>query len=280
MPSRARRYIGRQVMSCAVEHDRPVVRLHQAGDHVEAGGLAGAVRAEQPDRLAALQVDRDVPHHRPLAVALAEADGDQAALAGAAIAASARAAWLRRSRSSARSSPSWRPGCRLRRAGAGGLSAAPSCWFGTISPCTRAPGAETSRATPVLHVHDGFLPVELVVAAGDADIAEQPGHAGLRRCRRRDRRARPRSRCGSRHCRRPRPGRCCAGAGRLALHRRRRRAARRRRRRGLGRRRPRGNRRPACRRRRGGSRPRRSPRRRRAPPPCASATSIPGCPAR
>ena len=37
----------------AVEFDLALVGLHQPGDHVEDGRLAGAVRAEQADRLAA-----------------------------------------------------------------------------------------------------------------------------------------------------------------------------------------------------------------------------------
>ena len=39
----------------AVEADRAGVGPHQADDHVEGRGLAGAVRAEQADRLAAPQ---------------------------------------------------------------------------------------------------------------------------------------------------------------------------------------------------------------------------------
>src|SRR6185437_15161344 len=63
----------------AVEADRAGVGPHQADDHVEGRGLAGAVRPEQPDRLAASQPDRDVPHHGPLLVGLADATGDQPA---------------------------------------------------------------------------------------------------------------------------------------------------------------------------------------------------------
>ena len=50
-----------------VQADRAGVRADQADDHVEGRGLAGAVRAEQPDRLAAPDGDGDVPHHRALA---------------------------------------------------------------------------------------------------------------------------------------------------------------------------------------------------------------------
>ena len=65
MPSLARRYIGSQVTSCAVDGDRAGVRRHQPGDGVEAGGLAGAVRAEQRRHLAAAQRQRHVAQHRP-----------------------------------------------------------------------------------------------------------------------------------------------------------------------------------------------------------------------
>ena len=47
----------------AVELDAAVVGLDQPGDHVEDGGLAGAVRAEQADRLAAPHIKRDALHH-------------------------------------------------------------------------------------------------------------------------------------------------------------------------------------------------------------------------
>ena len=46
----------------AVELDRAAIGLDQAGDHVEHGGLAGAVRAEQADRLAAADIDADAAH--------------------------------------------------------------------------------------------------------------------------------------------------------------------------------------------------------------------------
>ena len=65
----------------AVEGDAAFVRRQQPGDHVETGGLAGAVRAEQPHHLAALQREADTADHRPVAVALAEIDREQAAAA-------------------------------------------------------------------------------------------------------------------------------------------------------------------------------------------------------
>ena len=42
----------------AVEQDVAAVGRHEAGDHVEAGGLARAVGAEEADRLAAAHVRR------------------------------------------------------------------------------------------------------------------------------------------------------------------------------------------------------------------------------
>jgi hypothetical protein len=47
----------------AIEVDRAVVGRDQAGDHVETGGLAGAVGAQQAGHLAAAQGETDVPHH-------------------------------------------------------------------------------------------------------------------------------------------------------------------------------------------------------------------------
>src|SRR5262249_41825305 len=66
----------------AVEIDLADIGRDQAGDDVEAGGLAGAVRAEQSDRLAALDRHIDVAQHRPLAEALAEIGGAQPDIVG------------------------------------------------------------------------------------------------------------------------------------------------------------------------------------------------------
>ena len=46
-----------------VEFDQTGVRTDQPGDHIEHRGLAGAVGAEQADRLAAANRQRDVLHH-------------------------------------------------------------------------------------------------------------------------------------------------------------------------------------------------------------------------
>src|SRR5687768_2411802 len=56
----------------AVERDAPPVAGHEADDHVEGGGLAGAVRAEQADDLAACDRDRQRGNDLALAVALLE----------------------------------------------------------------------------------------------------------------------------------------------------------------------------------------------------------------
>ena len=46
----------------AIEFDGAAIGLDQAGDHVEHRGLAGAVRAQQTDRLAAADIDADAAH--------------------------------------------------------------------------------------------------------------------------------------------------------------------------------------------------------------------------
>jgi len=47
----------------AVELDGAAIGLDQTGDHVEDGGLAGAVRAQQTHRLAAADIDADATNH-------------------------------------------------------------------------------------------------------------------------------------------------------------------------------------------------------------------------
>src|SRR5688572_5181092 len=56
-----------------IELDRPRVDRHQADDHVEAGGLAGAIGSEQADHLAARYLERHVLHYGARLVALAQA---------------------------------------------------------------------------------------------------------------------------------------------------------------------------------------------------------------
>src|SRR6185503_5828795 len=46
----------------AVEFDGAAIGLDQSGDHVEHRGLAGAVRTQQADRLAAADIDADAAH--------------------------------------------------------------------------------------------------------------------------------------------------------------------------------------------------------------------------
>jgi len=55
-----------------VERDPAAVGRHQADDHVEAGGLAGAIGAEQPDHFTAMDLHRHVVHDGATAIALDE----------------------------------------------------------------------------------------------------------------------------------------------------------------------------------------------------------------
>ena len=64
----------------AVEEDPAAVGLHQAHHRIEAGGLAGAVRPEQADDFAAMDVERDVVKDRAAVVGLGDrADFEPAA---------------------------------------------------------------------------------------------------------------------------------------------------------------------------------------------------------
>jgi hypothetical protein len=65
-----------------VEPNRADIGRDEPGDDVEAGGLAGAVGAQEADRLAALDRDRDVAQNRPLLEAFAEVAGDQPSIVG------------------------------------------------------------------------------------------------------------------------------------------------------------------------------------------------------
>src|SRR3954471_12787505 len=56
-----------------VEMNAAGINRYQPDDHVEAGRFAGAVRTQQPDDLAARYFERDVLHHGPRLVALAQA---------------------------------------------------------------------------------------------------------------------------------------------------------------------------------------------------------------
>ncbi|MCY1534372.1 hypothetical protein D9M68_697420 [compost metagenome] len=64
----------------AVDLDAAGIRRHQADDHVETGGLAGAVGAEQADDFAADHGQGHVLHHGPAVIGLAQTGCTQAAL--------------------------------------------------------------------------------------------------------------------------------------------------------------------------------------------------------
>ena len=55
-----------------IERDAAAIHRHQPHDHVEASGLAGAVRAEQTDDLAAFDFERHASNHAPALVLLRE----------------------------------------------------------------------------------------------------------------------------------------------------------------------------------------------------------------
>ena len=61
----------------AVHLDGAAVRRDQAGDHVEAGRLAGAVGTQQADHLAALERQADGAHDGALVEALGDAGDDK-----------------------------------------------------------------------------------------------------------------------------------------------------------------------------------------------------------
>src|SRR5579859_674377 len=59
------------------EVDAAGVAGNEADDHVEGGGLAGAVRSEQPHHLAALELERQIAHHLTGFVAFGESGGPE-----------------------------------------------------------------------------------------------------------------------------------------------------------------------------------------------------------
>ena len=61
----------------AVEEDLAAVRPHEADDHVERGGLARAVGAEQPDDLALADLDVDAVHHRATVIDFLQPAGEE-----------------------------------------------------------------------------------------------------------------------------------------------------------------------------------------------------------
>src|SRR3546814_16854672 len=68
------------VQTCALPF--AVIGRDQTGDDIEAGRLAGAVRSEQADDLAAVQRQRHAPEHRPLLEPLAEVLRHEARVVG------------------------------------------------------------------------------------------------------------------------------------------------------------------------------------------------------
>ena len=66
----------------AVQFDFALVGFDEAGDHVENGGLAGAIWPQQPHCLAPSHRKAHVLHHHSAAIALAEVMDGQNALSG------------------------------------------------------------------------------------------------------------------------------------------------------------------------------------------------------
>ena len=62
----------------AVEHDAARIGLHQSHYRIEAGRLARAVRAEQPDHFALADRERNVGQHRPLVIGFRDRHDRQA----------------------------------------------------------------------------------------------------------------------------------------------------------------------------------------------------------
>ena len=171
-------------MSCAVEQDAAAVGLHQAHDRIEAGGLAGAVGAEQAEHLAAVDAERDVGQHRLLVVGFGDRDDRQAV--------------VERRRSRRRAGPVdgdglvhallRYPAGQVRRSGARSQLASFMHAHGTVIPATAgvsSDGASSDCPLVALRARHGE-------AAGDAAAA------AACRARRRRRRPSPRGRCRDR----------------------------------------------------------------------------------
>ena len=75
MPLRARRYIGRSVISSPLSRTLAGIGPGQTNDHVESGGLAGAVGSQQPDDFALTDFHFHVVYNFTPLVGLAEFDG-------------------------------------------------------------------------------------------------------------------------------------------------------------------------------------------------------------
>src|SRR5690554_887159 len=66
---------GRARQVLFVDKDPALIGCHQTGDHIKAGGLAGAIGAQQTDNLTAVDLQRDIDHHLAALVALGEVLG-------------------------------------------------------------------------------------------------------------------------------------------------------------------------------------------------------------
>ena len=76
-PSRARRYMGQLVTSMPPSMTLPALGSISAAGHAEAGGLAGAVGAQQADDLAWVDLEIDAVHDAAAAVDLHQSLGFQ-----------------------------------------------------------------------------------------------------------------------------------------------------------------------------------------------------------
>ena len=195
----------------AVELDRAGIGGDQPGDDVKAGRLAGAVRAEQPDHLAALHRDVDVAQHRPALEALAETAPDQAAVVGdrgaapwpqpgrpgIAAAAPAVGVGMSGSRITARLAPARMRGCRLgARHGAGCRRRRARPDRGRTGPGRAAGGLAGRRCRGIMRLTllfrsmTPYCPWMTSLPRCDDDVADQRRDAGVAHCRRRNRRGR------------------------------------------------------------------------------------------
>ena len=75
MPLRARRYMGRSVISSPFRRTRPESGRARPNDNIEGSGLTGAVRAKQPDDFTLSDLQLDVVNDFAPTVGLAKVDG-------------------------------------------------------------------------------------------------------------------------------------------------------------------------------------------------------------
>ena len=69
---------GQALNGLAVDADGAPIRAHQAHDHVKRSGFARTVGAQQTHHFTFVDANRDVLHHHPAAVRLAQVQGLQA----------------------------------------------------------------------------------------------------------------------------------------------------------------------------------------------------------